>query len=435
MALSLPNNPDLERFRRDARRLQRAVRAGDTRALALARRHQPDGVPEPAAFTLAAAQLTVARSYGFPSWPRLRAYLRTAAVLRRDPTQGLDTEDTATRFLALACLTYSDVDEPSRWAEAVRLLRAEPSLPAADPYVAAAVGDPDALAAHLDADPGLARREGGPWRWTALLYLSYARVPQRDPLATARLLLDAGADPNAGYLWLGLPTPFTVLTGCFGEGEAGPGRLPRHPMGLELAELLIGRGADPNDAQTLYNRMFGRDDSHLRLLLAHGLGRGTGGGWHRRLGEVLESPTQMVQRQIDWARDHGLTDRLELFARYGFTAGTPAEDRSPWIRAGGPRPHDLVGTPAAVARAVADGLDLDVLVDGRTLLHQAAWAGDEAMVVALLSAGADPDVVDATHGTTPLGWAEWAHSDATAAILQPVTGVKGGARDTGEPVG
>ena len=40
--------------------------------------------------------------------------------------------------------------------------------------------------------------------------------------ATATELLDAGADPNAGYLWHGLPAAFTVLTGLLGEGEQGP---------------------------------------------------------------------------------------------------------------------------------------------------------------------------------------------------------------------
>ena len=51
--------------------------------------------------------------------------------------------------------------------------------------------------------------------------------------------LEAGADPNAGYLWHGLPTPFTVLTGVFGEGELGPVRQPRHPHSLALARLLL----------------------------------------------------------------------------------------------------------------------------------------------------------------------------------------------------
>lgn len=435
MALSLPNNPDLKRFRRDARKLQRAVRAGDVDAIALATQHHPDGVAEPAVFTLGAAQLVVARAYGFSSWPRLRAYHRTAEDLRRDPTAGPAGADPASRFLALACLTYSEVDEPSRWARAADLLATDPTLPGRDVFAAAAVGDRESIAEQLVVDPTLASAEGGPWRWPALMYLTYARVPQRDPLGTAQVLLDAGADPNAGYLWLGLPTPFTVLTGCFGEGEVGPGRQPRHPTGIELAELLLDRGADPNDAQTLYNRMFGRDDSHLRLLLEHGLGRGDGGVWRRRLGDSLESPTEMVQRQIDWARDHGLAERLTLFGSYGFTDGSPRAAPSPWRRAGGPRPHDLIGTPAAVARAVADGIDLDALVDGKTLLHGAAWIGDVGMVEALLAAGANPDLTDLEHGTTPLGWAEWACADETAALLRPVTGRNRGAEGAPDPVG
>lgn len=346
--------------------------------------------------------------------------------LRRDPAAEPAGSDPVHRFLAQACLTYTDADAPSRWAHAAEQLAADPSLPTHDLYAAAAVGDPDATAALLQADPNgdphAARRDGGPWRWPPLLYLTYARVPQRDPLATVRLLLDAGADPDAGYLWFGQPTPFTALTGCFGGGEAGRFRLPPHPAGLELAELLLSRGADPNDAQTLYNRMFGRDDSHLRLLLANGLGHGDGGPWQRRLGSALESPTEMVQRQVDWARDHGLTERLELLASYGFVEGTAPDRPSPWKRSGGPRPHDLVRTPAGVARAVADGLDLDALVDGRTVLHEAAFAGDVDTVQALLAAGADPAVVDSEHRATPLGWAEWARADAAAAVLRRVTG-------------
>ena len=143
----------------------------------------------------------------------------------------------------------------------------------------------------------------------------------------------------------------------------------------------------------------------------------------------------MVRRKIDWAGDHGLTARLDLLASYGFTEPTPAGSRSPWSRPGGPRPHDLIGTPEAVAAAVAAGLDLDALVDGKTLLHQAAWIGDVEMVQTLLAAGADPDIVDLEHGTTPLGWAEWAFAEATAALLRPVTGRNRDANSGAEPVG
>lgn len=418
MAPALPSNPSLERFRRDARRLQRAVRTHDPAALALASRLHPDGVPpDPATFALTAAQHVLARSVGFSSWPRLQAYLRTAESLRRDPTVEVGTDPLA-RFLSLACLTYSVDDGPDRWAAATEVLRTHPELPARSIHAAAAVGDPSAVRIHLDADPGLATAQGGPFGWTALFHVAASRVPQRDAMATAEVLLDAGADPNAGYLWLGLPTPFTVLTLCFGEGEQGPGRQPRHSVGTELAELLLSRGADPNDAQTLYNRMFGRDDEHLRILLAHGLGRGEGGVWHRRLGEALEDPADMVQRQVDWARDHGFTERLALLAAYGFTEGRPVHSPSPWRPAGHEPEIASAATPQGVRALAAAGGDLDALIDGRTLLHHAAWIGDVELVTALLECGADPEVVDAEHGTTPLGWAEYGHAEATAAILR-----------------
>src|SRR5690348_3048427 len=68
--LSMPDRPHLDRFRRQARALQRAVRAGDPQAVARLRRHHPGGRQD----TLTAAQLVIAREYGFASWPRLTRY-------------------------------------------------------------------------------------------------------------------------------------------------------------------------------------------------------------------------------------------------------------------------------------------------------------------------------------------------------------------------
>ena len=68
----LPDRPDLDQLRRQARELLRAASAGDVHALS-----RIGAVSEQV--TLSAAQLAVAREYGFPSWPALR----TEAAHRR----------------------------------------------------------------------------------------------------------------------------------------------------------------------------------------------------------------------------------------------------------------------------------------------------------------------------------------------------------------
>ena len=175
---------------------------------------------------------------------------------------------------------------------------------AANIYAASASADHRAVEQLLTADPSLANRQGGPLGWDPLLYLTYARyapeVPLADVLTTAGLLPSTGADPNAGFLWNGLPTPFTALTGVFGSGEQGVSNQPPHPHALMLGRLLLEAGADPNDGQALYNRMFEADDSHLELLFDYGLGSGDGGPvasgparGHSQPGTAGPQPTQL----------------------------------------------------------------------------------------------------------------------------------------------
>ncbi len=338
MPVSLPDNPSLDRLRREARDLQRAVHAGDPDALTEVSRRHPAGPPsDHRSFTLTAAQLVIARRCGFASWPRLRHYLDAAGPLRRTmPVATGDGGDAGIRppadeFGALACLVYSPVDGPDRWSRALEILDSHPDIAAASPWAAAAAGDARALRDHLsggDSASRVARAEGGPYRWTPLMYLTYSRIGVADPargaaVPCATLLLDAGADPNDGYLWRGMPTPFTVLTGVFGGGEQGPDRQPPHPAGPALARLLLDRGADPNDAQALYNRMFTPDDDHLELLLQHGLGGGDGGPWRRRLDGVLDPPADLLRQQLAWAIHRGFDGRVALLIRHGVDVRSP----------------------------------------------------------------------------------------------------------------
>jgi hypothetical protein len=380
MASSLPNNPSLDRLRAEARAVQAA-----------------------SAEPLHRAQLTVARRYGFAGWPALVRYLKLAAPLTVDPSRvDEDALDAADRFCSLASLRYDDSDAPPRWQAAAELLQANPELPARHIWAASSAVDAAALRAHLAVDPSRARAQGGPFGWEPLLYLCYSRVPLRrrrdEVLDAARVLIDAGADPNAGYLWCGMSTPFTALTGVFGEGEQGPRRQPRHPSATDLAALLLARGAHPVDQQTLYNRMFRSDDSHLELLFGHGLADAGPSPWERRLGDAMETRAQMWRRQIDWAAEHGFGARLELLAANGI---------------------DTSGVTVSVPTLPDDPNSADDT--GATPLHHAAWDGDLDLIRRLLAAGADPSRTEARFGATPLGWAEHAYQTEAADLLRAFT--------------
>ncbi len=479
MPTCLPTGANLENMRKQARRLQRGVRSGDPTAIAVVEQHDPRGSTASKTFPLSAAQRAVARGYGFTSWPKLVAYLRAAGPRRSDPTVGHDPgEADADTFCRLACLTWTADDDPAHRARARRMLRDQPTLPHDNIWAAATASDPDALAWHLARDPSLADAQGGPHGWTPLLYLAYSRldanVAEGQVVSAARSLLDAGADPNAGFLWQGLVPPFTVLTGVFGEGEQGPVRQPRHPHALALARLLLEAGADPNDGQTLYNRMFLPDDDHLDLLFEHGLGHGDGGPWRRQLSDVMATPAELLREQLVWAVERGFAERVRLVASHGADVSTPLPDGRSLadkaaaagdgpvlqnlVDAGAPAPaldavDNLVTAiqagdqaradallaaepdlstrardrrpglvqsarhPAAVHLLARNGFDLDARQDGHTALHEASFDDDLELVRALVEAGADPSIEDDEHSSTPLGWARHAHAERVAAYL------------------
>jgi hypothetical protein len=128
-------------------------------------------------------------------------------------------------------------------------------------------------------------------------------------------------------LWHGLPTPFTALTGVLGGGETDQ---PPHPHWQSLARLLLERGANANDPQTLYNRQFRPNNEHLELLFEFGLGAGDGGPWKQRMGDQMESPFEMVQHQLRWAIHHNMLGRVRLFAERGVDLNTPFDASPGW---------------------------------------------------------------------------------------------------------
>jgi len=348
---ALPQDPDLDQLRTQARELQRAVRHGERAALTRVSRWHPSP-PDSGTFPLTAAQLVLARQHGFTSWARMRRYVEVVTARAWAPGQPPpDSESLDNRFLRLACLTNSDDQTADRLA-AARLLAEHPELPRLSLFAAAACADAAEVRRHLAGRAAGARVTGGPHGWSPLLYQAYARHDPRigrpATLETAQLLLDAGADPNDGRFWHALPTPFTVLTGVLGYGDPQPW----HPHATPFARLLLDRGADPNDGQTLYNRMFGSNDDHLVLLFEYGLGTLTRGPWHQLLGESLESPAEMLRSLLAWAVIHDRRGRVALLAEHDVDIVSPfTEPRSP-----------RRGTPAEVALSNGHGELADQLL-------------------------------------------------------------------------
>lgn len=281
------------------------------------------------------------------SWPGLTGQSERVARFTRNPHRVTSADHPADELLRLSCLVYGD-DRPERREQAQRLLAAHPELAATSLHTAAAVGDVAATRWLLESGAQV-EEEAGPFRWVPLLYAAYSRLDStsagHSTLEVARLLLDYGADPNAGYLWEGLTPPFTALTGAFGGGE---GNQPPHQFRDELARLLLDHGADPNDGQTLYNRGLGgpreTDASHLELLLAYGLGRERGGPWRQRLGPAVLSPAEMLHDELMYA---ALRDRPER-ARLAIEQGVDVN------RASTGHPAYGGATPLALATALGN---------------------------------------------------------------------------------
>lgn len=483
MTIPLPSHADLGKLKEHARTIRDQVRDGVPGALELVRTRHPRlselTATEATGFRLADAQLTVARLFDFPSWPRLVAHLRVVAELGRSPHElpvGRvlnDDDERADELLRLACLTYGS-DDPTRVPRARELLTAHPHLAGVSIHAASATGDATAAAALLDADPGLVHAQGGPFRWEPLLYLTYSRLPDGDALATARALLEHGADPNAGYLWEGLVPPFTALTGVFGSGE---GDQPPHAHWRELARVLLQAGADANDPQTIYNwglgGLRGDDPAVLELLCEFGFGRGDGGPWRRRLGGAHPTPAQLMADELAHAArsglpgrtrlllaqgadpdsvgghpiflgrtayqaavEHGHTEVVELLAAAGadtssadartvlvgrLLAGDGSVDRAA-ARALLPTEPGLLHTAAELGRGDATRLlvELGWDVNARrptTPLHEAAMRDDRALAELLLTLGADRTIHDTSHDGTPAGWARYFGHDELAALL------------------
>ena len=247
------------------------------------------------------------------------------------------------------------------WRQTEARLRDTPALATASPHHALVLGDADAVRGAL-ADGRLdVAAKGGPLEWLPLVYLCFSRYAQVDSprvagiLAVARLLLDAGADPNAGFHLGRHPDPLPCLYGATGYNN-----------NVDLAGLLIDAGARLDDGESVYHSTEHADLACLRLLIARGARPKPSELRHMLDREDVEGTALMLDGGAD--PNHG-NERGETALHWAVW-----RDRSP-----------------AVVRILLDrGAAIDARrVDGRTAYAMAVLFGRRALADLLRAAGAD----------------------------------------------
>jgi len=452
----LPARPNLDHLRHQARDLLRGARAGDAAAT-----RRVEAVSD--RLTLAAAQLAVAREYGFPNWARLKAEV-----------------DARTMNLAQKVEVFLEASIRDWTGRAARLLAATPEIAGYNFATALVLGDADRVRQEIESDPALATQPDARTGWTPLHAVCASRWHLLDParadglLAVARLLLDAGASLEASARGGGR-TPLSCATA---SASGGAGHEP-------IIRLLLERGAVPGD-QDLYLAGFaGNAHQCLRLLLDYmpdvagsaetalsapiSIGDTEGcrllleaGADPRRYVDdppcpavyaAVRSacPPELVQLLVDHGADpdapgpggrspyrlavrHGRTDLAALLRQAGardkatdtdrFLSACLHADRADAQRHVEDDPGILdrltdTEQGAAIVQAAGAGstaavelmLDLGFPIDARggdwggAALHAAAYAGSAETVRLLLARGADIEACDTTWDSTPLDWA------------------------------
>ena len=252
-ARQLPERPNIDQLKRQAKELLHAARAGDADALARFRTlpafaHHSDADLERASLGLHDAQSVVAREYGLESWNALR-----------------ERVEELTFELGAAADAFIEAATDGRADRAERLLALHPGIPRANFYAALVVGDAETIERRLAEDPRHATERAGPRGWEALHYVCYTSVGARSDtregglVAIARRLIALGADPNLRFPWRHHDVERPVLWGAVFVVRS-----------LPLARVLLDARANPSDGVTLPLAASAGDIPALDLLLSYG---------------------------------------------------------------------------------------------------------------------------------------------------------------------
>ncbi|MES2523508.1 MAG: ankyrin repeat domain-containing protein [Gemmatimonadota bacterium] len=271
------------------------------------------------------------------------------------------------------------------------VLDAHPELVATSIHVAAAAGDVDALKGHLAADPSAATR-AEPRNPEPVLYACHAGlqdllgVPASQRVDAVRTLLDAGASPNA-YVNIdphaGAKIP-ALFFACVSNNVA-------------VAQLLLERGAEPNDGESVYHAAEWNHRECLDVLLAHGADiSAPHSAWGNTplyfLAGYRDNNPRCATSTLGmrWLLEHGADPNVPSLVQPG-VGGTPATAETPLHRVA-----DFGRAVEVAEMLVSFGAQIDVpRNDGRTPYALAMRAGNAKVAEYLSRAGARVDTLSA----------------------------------------
>lgn len=414
----IPTRPSLEFDRKGAKALLEAFDADDPGALARFAAHHPRGDDlEP---KLADALLVVAREYGFSSWPRWKQFVET---------RQLDRAAQAAALVRAAC--SNDI------RRAMVLFDADATLAAHDIAAACACGHAEAVKRWLERHAAQVNQTTGPSDWRPLEYACFSRFLRADAeraagiVECARLLLDAGADPNLCHT--------TAYPGH--EGEVWPQTNLYAAAGIAnhagLTRLLLNAGADVNEGlpepvgneftagELLYHASEFRDLTCLRMVLEAGPNAGR---ISYCLGRMLDfDHHEGVLLYLAHGADpnfrmNHFDNRTHL--QHAIARGRRIESIEALLDAGAdvnaadaraltPLDYAVRYGHADIAellrsRGAVHGAGGDASPDTTEQLCLAANRNDVAGIERLLDAGADINATErGPYGLPPLHWAAW----------------------------
>jgi ankyrin repeat protein len=242
-AMSEDIAPTIETHKNSARRLRKLCRTGDADALSRVTAH----IPKHKNLKHADFLHVIAREAGHDSWPKLKFAIEAANMTRAEQAERLKV-----------ALYFGQ-----HWVSE-KLLAADPTLKNANLGLQIALYDLGAVRSVVEGDASAATQLIG--IRSPILHLAFSQELHRNPdkvmdmLAIAELLVVHGADVDEGYpAEPGADHKLSALYGAL-----------CHADNFALGKLLLEKGADPNDNETLYHSTELGDARALALLLQHG---------------------------------------------------------------------------------------------------------------------------------------------------------------------